>query len=280
MNAYPAWFAEVPDAAQDQNAYASVCAGSAGAETLHRAARQHNWHQSANEVQIWLQPTHASAKQNCETYRWTNLAPLTAVVERNSEFVTHRVVRWINDPALKDQCLKARADPAVLRRVAIQVHANASTNRAGAPSALWLGSAPEADGVAPFDSTRVHGLISAFGLWHFGELPPDDFGAVLRIVYRLRPNVPLFKPDWRHGYPGFYFACAPSATGSGLTRELQSGQLRCKEWIVRATDIDPYRDIVSASCVVPSALHNHYELPPAYWNGLADEIQSANGGAP
>lgn len=280
MSAYPAWYAEVPHTTYDQAAHTSVCDGSADAKVVYRAARQHHWHQSAAAIQAWTAAPHAVATTNCETHRWTDLAPLAAVTERDFELVTHRVVRWISDPALKDQCLRARTDPDVLRKVAIQVHASATGTGASVPKALWLGSAPQADGVAAFNSDHVHGVVSAFGLWHFGELPPDDSGAVLRIVYRLRPDVPLFKPDWRHGYPGFYFACAPTVTGSGLARELQSGELRCKEWIARTTDIDPYRDIVSASCVVPTALHNHHELPPAYWNVLAHEIQSANGDAP
>ena len=280
MSVYPAWYAEVPQIAQDQAAYATACTGSADAEVLHRAARQHHWHQSAAAVQAWTGAPHSEATTNCETHRWTDLAPLAAVSERDFELVTHRVVSWIPDPALKDQCLKGKHDPAVLRKVAIQVHASATAAGAGVPQDLWLGSAPQADGVAAFDSGHMHSVVSVFGLWHFGELPPDDSGAVLRIVYRLGPDVPLFKPDWRHGYPGFYFACAPTVTGSGLARDLQTGELRCKEWIARATDIDPYRDIVSASCVVPAALHNHHELPPAYWNVLAHEIQSANRGAP
>lgn len=280
MSVYPAWFAEVPDGTQDQAAYAMACTGSADAEVLHRAARHHHWHQSAAAVQAWTGASHSEAATSCETHRWFDLTPLAAVSERDFELVTHRVVRWIRDPALKDQCLKARTDPDVLRKVAIQVHASATATGVGTPRALWLGSAPQADGVAAFDSNHMHGVVSAFGLWHFGELPPDEFGAVLRIVYRLGPNVPLFKPDWRHGYPGFYFACARTVMGSGLARDLQTGELRCKEWIARATDIDPYSDIVSASCVLPAALRNHYELPPVYWEVLAREIQGTNGGAP
>ena len=280
MSVYPTWFAELPDAAQEQAAYASACTGSTDVGTLHRAARQHNWHQSAPAVQAWTEATLAEAKTHCESHRWTDLAPLTAVSERDFELVTHRVVGWIRDPALKGQCLKAKTDPDVLRKLAIQVHDSAKFTKTGLPNALWLGSVPQANGVAAFDADHMHRVVSAFGLWHFGELPPDDAGAVLRIVYRLGSNVPLFKPDWRHGYPGFYFSCAPTVMGSGLARDLQSGELRCKEWIARATDIDPYRDIVSASCVVPAASYNHYELPPAYWNMLAKEIQNANEGAP
>lgn len=280
MSAYPAWFAEVPDAVADQAAYATACTGSVDANVVHRAARRHHWHQSSSAVQAWAGAAYADATKNCETQRWTALTPLAGVSERSFEFVTHRPVRWLPDPVLKSQCLTARADPDVLRKVAIQVHTSATAASTGRPKALWLGSAPQGDAVATFDSDHMHDIVSAFGLWHFGELPADEFGAILRIVYRLEPSVPLFKPDWRHGYPGFYFACAPTVPGSGLARELQTGQLRCKEWIARATDIDPHRAIVSASCVLPTTAHNHHELPATYWNAVAQEIQHASKSAP
>lgn len=276
MNAFPAWFAEPPDFAADRQAFDKAYGGDDSAGVLHRAARHSNWKQSTPIVQTWTQADHVAATQHCNTNLWDGVAPLTMVSERNAEFVFHRPVRWLPD-SLKTQCLNAMNDPAVLRKVAIQFHAGLPLTGPTSPRAVWLGSITQADNIGPFDPSQIHTVIAAFGLWHFGGLPPDDSGAVLRIVYRLSPEVPLFKPDWRHGYPGFYFAYVPSAPTSGLTRDLRSGQLRCKEWLARATDIDPYRDIVSASCVVPAAMHNHYELPPAYWSGLAQEIKDSPG---
>lgn len=267
--ANPNWFSEQADFALDKSAHGLVDKAGGDLSTLHRAARHHNWLQSDKPVQNWTQLPHNDALSECKSNCWVN-----SIIkgEASEMLVTHRRVPWLGDPDLIHRVLNEQNDEEALLKIAIILHRNLDADKM-----LWLGEQEELDLIQQFDSDGLHILLTSLGLWHFGAVPGNDDGAILRITYRLDPGVPLYKPDWRHGYPNFYFACAKHFPKYGMTRDLVSGNLKCKEWIAKVSDIDPYRHIISAKCVIPSTKHNYYEPDQAYWDTLSAEICGKTG---
>lgn len=264
----PHWFTDGADFTGDSDAYVALANGDdADPGALHRAGRHYNWLQSPEPVRSWTRLAHNEAKQACHAHCWSGLSAPTF---SSAGQVTHRRVQWIRDPELSRRILDERDNPDTLRKAAVRLHrALADHNPEGI---LWLGDQEELDRRHAFEPEGVQTLLAVLGLWHFGDVSADDSGAVLRIVYRLDAAIPRFKPDWRHGYPNFYFACATDTGESGMTRDLASGHLACKEWVVKLSDIDPHRHIVAARCVIPGAACNHSEPPNVYWQTLTEEI--------
>lgn len=272
MVSYPAWYRENVDLSEDQAAYQGVSSRSTSApEQLHCAARYYNHTQSSSQVQAWTGLDSASATQACSVHRWTGskLCTVTAALHSNHRQLRIWLARYrdVIKPMLAEP-----DDPVTLLKAAKNLHR--AIVDFDPESLVWLGDEEELNSIARFDADEVQALMSALGLWHFGEVAAGPEGAILRIRYRLDGSVPLYKPDWRHGYPGFYFACAPHVHGSGQTRDLQTGTLKCKEWVAKMSEIDPNTHIVGAECVLPAKSCNHYDLSAAYIATLAGEMTS------
>jgi len=147
---------------------------------------------------------------------------------------------------------------------------------------LWLGNKDQLEARHSWRAESLHDLLADLGLWHFGSVPANVDGAVLRLVYEVDDQVPLFKPDWRHAYPNFYWVAAPSDHAHGLARDLRTGQCHCHEWVTKLGELDPLAHLVEVQCLMPVASRNHYEAPDAYWQALQAEIvaDAARRGAP
>lgn len=267
---YPVWYRENVNFNGDREAYQEL--GRVSQLTpglLHRAARYYNHAQSSPKVQAWTKLDHESAEQACMENRWSDAIVCKAKIPLHAN---HRELKtWLaRYRDLLKPVLAERDNPITLRKVARNLHQAIVDFDPG--SLIWLGDQKELDGIARFDADGVQSLLAALGLWHFGEVSAGDGGAILRITYRLNGSVPLFKPDWRHGYPAFYFACTPGLPESGKTRDLQAGTLKCKEWVAKMSDINPNDHIVGAECVFPAQSRNHYELSKTYIATLAAEI--------
>lgn len=272
----PGWDSDC-DFAVDQTHHALVSSGTVSEEAVHRASRHHNWMQSSKEIRAWTQAATSEALILCAGKRWQLLA--RAPQQPLMELVTHVALRHLRDEDLRKRILRDRNDAGLLKQAAREWHRQSLAVRP--EHSLWLGERAEADAVSTATAAvaePLHAVIAALGLWHFGELPASQDGAVLRVVYRIDDDVPLFKPDWRHGFPHFYFACAGMYLEAGRTRSLATGQLQCKEWIAKLDSLDARRHLSEAHCVIPQTRHCHYDLPALYWQNLASEItQSASG---
>ena len=210
-----------------------VCSGLVDAAFVHRAARHHNWRRSDTTVQTWTQQVHRDAQRECRTECWDGIRAV--IGPQNVEFVTHKRVQYLNDPALRARILGSMGDSEGLRRAAIEWHKDLRDTYPN--GTLWLGERAEVDAARSFDANSLHAIVAELGLWHFGELNADDSSVVLRLTYRLEDDVQLYKPDWRHGYPYFYFATVPAVIDHGFTRELSTGNLQRKEWIAKISEI-------------------------------------------
>jgi hypothetical protein len=188
------------------------------------------------------------------------------------ELVTHVALSRM-DTDLRQRVLRDQNDTNLLTQAARAWHRDLSAK--SPHRAVWIGARSEIDVVAAASPTPVHAVVAALGLWHFGALNAGPDGAVLRVVYRVDEAVPLYKPDWRHGYPYFYFASAAEHSDAGRTRSLTTGQLHCKEWLAKLDSLDAQAHLTEAKCLLPDSLHNHYDLQPLYWQTLATEIQQS-----
>jgi hypothetical protein len=184
-------------------------------------------------------------------------------------------VHHVRDSELKKRILRDRNDAAGLKQAAQALHRQLVTVTPG--RCLWIGERVEVDSVAAAAKANaaepLHAVVAALGLWHFGDLPASSDGAVLRVVYRVEQDLALYKPDWRHGFPVFYFACASAHQDAGRTRSLTSGQLQCKEWIAMIDALDPRLHLSEAHCLIPQTHQCHHDLPDLYWQNLAAEIR-------
>jgi len=265
----PPWANDPPDHTEDATAYNVVEATTTDETVLHRACRHHNWQQSQTKVQTWTALQPKESKEKCAEEFWSDMTALGTDAEKL--VTTHCRVHYLRED-IKQGLLQA-ANPEALKRVVQELH---SQWQAKAKPALWLAAHDELNQRYPFDSDHLHELVAALGLWHFGIVPGNSAsGSVLRVTYRLPQEVELYKPDWRHGYPNFYFAVCPKEALHGLTRSLEDGELKCKEWIVPLEKIDAEKYIDSVSLVHPEAEQNHYNLPDKYWRAVAAEIHNA-----
>jgi len=257
--------------ADDQESHKLVCQGNVSEHSVHRAARHHNWQQSNGAVQTWTRAAEADAIKQCRAAHWQGLAGVAR--PRQMELVTHVALSRM-DPDLRQRVLRDQSDSSLLIQAARAWHRDLSAR--SPERAVWIGARTEIDSVAAASSrTPVHAVVAALGMWHLGALPAGFDGAVLRVVYRVDEAVLLYKPDWRHGFPNFYFASAAAHTEAGRTRSLTTGQLQCKEWLAKIDTLDAQAHLADAECLVPDTLHNHYDLSPLYWQTIAAEIQHA-----
>ena len=267
----PDWNSDF-DFAVDQTHHGLVCSGTVSRETVHRAARHHNWKQSSPDVRAWTQTPKAEALSQCISNRWQLLAQASRPARM--ELVTHVAIQHLRDQDLKRRILRDMNDASLLKQAAQEWHRQSVASRA--EHSLWVGERAEIDAVTATASgieEPLHAVVAALGLWHFGELPASKDGAVLRVVYRVDADVDLYKPDWRHGFPHFYFACAGVHLNAGRTRSLSTGQLHCQEWIAKLDSLDARRHLSEAQCVIPQTQHCHYDLQALYWQNLATEIR-------
>lgn len=268
MIEFPDWFSSNADFELDKSAYAQVCQGATTPAPLHRAARHHHWHQSNESVRGMTSLPSGDAKTKCKLSRWQGI--VISNTGTRAGLVTHLRVAYQSDEHWKKLVHKNAQSADDLRLLAIAWHQRPQslTER----KTLWLTEQIEIDSGSVFDSDSLHRIVAKLGLWHFGEMSNDRDSAVLRIHYRLDNSVPLYKPDWRHAYDAFYFATTPGVEDHGLTRDLQTGDLVCKEWITGIDQLDPARHIVAAQYVVPSTTHCHYDLAPSYWTNVREEV--------
>jgi len=254
----------------DQAHHDMVCRGSTDEGSVHRASRHHNWRQSNTTVQAWTSAPLSDAQRYCADERWQGLS---AVVRPGKmEIVTHVALSRMDDD-LRQRVLRDQRDAGLLKQAARAWHRALSAK--SPDRVVWIGSRAEIDAVASAGSASLHTVVAALGLWHFGAMPAGSDGAVLRVVYRVDEEVPLYKPDWRHGYPNFYFASASGHLDAGRTRNLTTGTLHCKEWLAKLNTLDAQAHLTEAECLVPDSWHNHYDLAPLYWQTLAAEIQQS-----
>lgn len=276
MAPYPVWYEDSPDWAADKSAHEEVLNGDVSdARRLHRAARHHNWSQDCPSVQRWTNLSHGDSQQLCWREAWTGLTPVPPVGVH--QLVTHRLVASLKDADLEKQVLENLHDPRELLMAARQWHQRESSHPS--PRAIWLGDKLDVESKVPFEANRLHDTASILGLWHFGYMPADRTVAVIRLVYEVDDDVPLYKPDWRHGYANFYWASVPSIASHGLARELATGTLQCKEWVARLDQLDARKHLKAAQCLVPLTPHSHYDVSDAFWSTLKMDIRKAAGAA-
>jgi hypothetical protein len=270
----PMWYEDSPDWTTDKSAHDDVVnRKEQDARRLHRAVRHHNWRQDIAAVQEWTRHAHGVSRKLCWSEAWTGLSPVSP--RGPLQLVTHRLLVQLNDADLERQVLANLNDPHQLLLLARRWHQGLSTARP--QGAIWLGDKVEVESRVPFEPDRLHDTLSVLGLWHFGLLPAAHAGAVFRLVYEVDNDVPLYKPDWRHGYANFYWASVPKIDSHGLARDLATGTLQCKEWVAKIDQLDARKHLKSAQCLVPNTAHCHYDLPEPFWSTLAHEIQGAPG---
>lgn len=276
MAKYPVWYEDSPDWATDKSAHDKVVSGEdADAHRLHRAARHHNWLHDSPQVQAWTNLTHRDSQPLCWREAWTNLTPVPPI--GTHQLVTHRLVASLKDADLERHVRENLNNPHELLMVARQWHQRESSH--SSPKPIWLGDKLDVESKVPFEPARLHDTASMLGLWHFGYMPADRDGAVIRLVYEVNDDVPLYKPDWRHGYANFYWASVPSVPDHGLARDLSTGTLQCKEWVARLDQLDARKHLKAAQCLVPLTAHSHYDVPEAFWTTLKRDIRIAAGAA-
>lgn len=269
MAPYPVWYEDSPDWAEDKNAHDEVTHRNLfDAQSLHRAVRHHNWLQEDFPVRGWTSQPHKQSQSLCWQETWTNLSPVPSNGTR--QLVTHRLVASLKNVDLEKLVLDNRNDPGELLIAARQWHQRESS--LSSPKAIWLGDRSDVESKVPFVTANLHNTVSILGLWHFGYLPADREGAVIRLVYEVGDDVPLYKPDWRHGYANFYWASVSSIPEHGMTRDLSTGTLQCKEWVARLDQLDARKHLKAAQCLVPEAAHSHYDLTDAFWHQLKLDI--------
>lgn len=266
----PNWFDEPHDWVRDQQAWQAIKVPSPQLEQrqLHRAARHQNWHQAPSTVKTWTGQNQANASAQCQQNFWRDIAPVASPPARR--FVTHRKFQTMPDE-VKQKLSGHLQNTAYLLTCLRDWHVKERNDKPNKP--LWLGSKEQLDSHYPLESKNLHRLLAALGLWHFGAVPAGQDGAVLRLEYEIDDQVPLFKPDWRHGYPAFYWSAASTTYPHGLTRDLSTGQPNCQEWVTALSELDPLLHLVDVQCVLPAEAHNHYELPATYWAALQAEIE-------
>jgi hypothetical protein len=270
MDIWPAWFDPAPNWQLDQTAYESLGNGAgASAHTLHRAVRHHHWHNALNTVQHWTRRAWGNSEENKyqDDLFWHALS--LTVVRKRMRLVNHLLVKRI-DGRLQELIRSPSVDQALILRE-IRKWQNQVLRR-NPKRPIWVTDKAQVDARSPFSGGGLHALIAALGLWHFGEMNAGVAYAVLRLEYEVDEQVVLFKPDWRHGHPNFYWAQAPHNTDHGLARDLQTGQQICKEWVAPLEQLS--NRLVTAEFVVPVLAHNHHELPVAYWHQVETDIRN------
>ena len=268
----PTWFDEVPDWKADKEAWNSIRAKTASADpqNLHRAIRHHNWREAQPpEVQHWINcAMHDISVMNCRKQYWFNLKPIS---KSNIRFVSHRYIFTLKNLKIKKNILQNHNDRKKLLTYAQEWDRTIIENDHIA--ACWLCPKDTIEKIASFDQKNIHTIIASLGLFHFGQVPSGADGAVLRVEYELDADMPLYKPDWRHGYPNFYWATPPQELNHGMTRNLLDGKRICPELIIPFEKLEPQKHLVAAQCVFPKEPYNHYDLPDRYWKQLQSEIK-------
>ena len=264
----PPWLDDRPDHGIDAVAYDSVTAMTTDPAVLHRACRHHNWQQSREEVRAWTALPLEASEEMCTQEFWIGMVPADGHAQG---LVTLCRVAFL--PASVRQGIFQATNDVALKKAVQELHDQWRDKR---KLAVWLADVDELGARHAFDADHLHDVIAVLGLWHFGEVQGNrESGAVLRITYQLPEDVPLYKPDWRHGFPNFYFAVAPTGTPHGLTRSLADGRLSCKEWIVPLEQVDAEQHIIEVNWVHPPTIRDHYQLPVDYWQTVAEEIHQA-----
>ncbi|MBN8506428.1 MAG: hypothetical protein J0L58_18330 [Burkholderiales bacterium] len=274
MSADPDWLSK-QDAVADERAWIEVCSDGSlrSPERVCRAARHHNWRTAPEQVQ-GCKVSETTFKARDIAGNWTNTA--TTSLPTQKRFVTHALVKWSDDTSTVQQVLQFLKDPLSMPRDFLtQVARDFHQYNVSNSKPLWLAEEDEMKTVVHVGSTDWLERVCALGLFHFlpiSEVPKD---AVLAFVYQLEPGQVMHQPDWRHGYPGFYFAAQPSGLGHGFTRDLRDGQLKAKEWVVPPGQIDPRRHLVHVDVARVGTPMKKDKLPSQYWQVLGDEIAEA-----
>jgi len=110
-------------------------------------------------------------------------------------------------------------------------------------------------------------------LYHFRALKAKQ--QVVRFCYQLDETCHSYKPDWRHGFDGFYFAAATAFPIHGMTRSLQDARLACTEWVVAAEVVNVAKHLAAVEIL---DMEHDVQLdapPPIYWENLKNEISHA-----
>lgn len=270
----PSWLSE-QDAAADEAAWRHVCADTTfrSPESVCRAARHHNWRHAPIQAQgCTYSKAAAASRKPLEDWINTCASPLAA--ERR--FVTHTLLRWHPDPSTLRWFRQYRQNPDAMpedfRRNAALAFVR---HRIENTRPLWLADEAEMENLAPLATSDWLERVASLGL--FGFLPittePDD--AILAIVFSLRAGQVLHQPDWRHGYPSFYFAAQPQGKGHGLTRDLRNGQLVAKEWVLAAVELEDPTQLKHAQVGYVKTAMQRDSLPALYWQALGDDIAKA-----
>lgn len=239
---------------RDRNAYEQVQSGRCTNEVLiAAAARYANWMTSSSAVRGW---TGHDDRDMRTRHRLTGLLPVSTT---ESLSYTHTLLSWLNDPK---KWLKNRDEPTGLIKLARSQH----DTWIGKQKMIWITD----------QSPATHSLVDLMqrlGLYHFRALKAS--GQVVRFCYQLDEACPSFKPDWRHGFDGFYFAGAAAFSTHGMTRSLQDASLACKEWIVAAEAVNVTKHLKAVE-ILDIDRDVQLDAPlPVYWENLKSEISHA-----
>ena len=262
------------DATADEAAYRQLAPTVGNEAALCRAARHHNWAQSDADVQQWTRSDEASSKSLCRSNIWANARP---TAQGSVRYVNHIRRSWL-DPRVQQDMDACLHDAARLRELFIHQHTVWTADHRKR-NLFWLAELAEVDKRASFAPTTVAAVAQALGLYHMGVLGTEATAGIVRLTYEFSPQFDLFKPDWRHGYPEFYFAVAPAALPHGLARSLVDGRLDCREWVIPLREVEA-ENLVDVSYQISATEFDASDLPVTYWSGLRAEIIAAKPVAP
>lgn len=238
----------------DKNAYEQVQSGRCADEVMIAAATRYaSWMTSSSAVRSWT----GHDDRNMRTQNRLN--GLLPVSPTDGFSYTHTLLGWLNDPA---KWLKNRDEPTGLLKLARYQH----DTWIGRQKMIWITD----------ESPATHSLtdlLQRLGLYHFRALKARQ--QVVRFCYQLDETCPSYKPDWRHGFAGFYFAGATAFPKHGMTRSLQDAGLACKEWVVAAEAVNVSKHLKAVE-VLDVERDVQLDAPlPIYWENLKNEISHA-----
>lgn len=239
---------------RDRNAYEQVQSGRCTDEVMIAAATRYaNWMTSGAAVRSWTSHDDPGVRT---LNRLNGLRPVSTT---QGISYNHRLLGWLND---SPKWLKNRDEPSELLRLArFQHEAWVDQQRM-----IWITDQSPA-------THSLTDLLQRLGLYHFRALKARQ--QVVRFCYQLDETCPSYKPDWRHGFDGFYFAGATAFPTHGMTRSLQDAGLACKEWIVAAEAVNVTKHLKAVE-VLDIEHDVQLDAPlPIYWENLKNEITHA-----
>lgn len=242
------------DLNSDRDAYDLLQAGNYKDQfQIQSAARYANWLCGNIDARTCTADKGEKSSENRTAQRLFGLIP----AESASQMVyTHALPKWLNGSA---QWLALRDDGPALRELA-ERQLQTWTKR---QKMCWVTD----QSPTPLS---LDDLLQRLGLFHFGPLRAGE--SVVRFCYRLDQNCPSYKPDWRHGFDGFYFASAAAFDAHGMTRSLQDASLACKEWVLATENINVSKHLHTVE-VVDCKTDVYLDAPPiTYWENLKNEI--------